>query len=115
MQKFNSDWRSRAFKCLAVLVLVVLLLQPETWHLALTLDAMSLDALALLLDAQFALMLAVLGRQWLLPAWHAAQRHAVAPARRWLRRNGGVGPAILEACLLQLRAVWQRGGVASHA
>ena len=53
------NWKHRAFKLIAVLALFALLCQPETWHLILLLDATSVDAVALLLEAQVALVLAL--------------------------------------------------------
>src|SRR5581483_2650361 len=61
----TSDWRRRAFKLIAFFVLLALLCQPETWHLMLMLDMTSVDAIALLLEAQIALVLALVLRLYL--------------------------------------------------
>lgn len=68
MRKDFADWKHRAFRILAAICVLALFSQPETWHmLFLSLEASTLDVLALLLEVQAALVIAVVFRTWLLP------------------------------------------------
>ena len=92
MRNDTREWLFRAFKWLAIAIVVVMLTQPETWTFAVYfLDASMLDVLAVLLQVQIALALAPLMQHVLKPAW--------ASTRGWLagRRRAGRLQAISAA------------------
>lgn len=77
MRNDRRDGLFRAFRLMAIAVVVVMLTQPETWMLAVYfLDASMLDVLAVLLQAQMAVILVPVLQRVLKPAW--------LPLREWL-------------------------------
>ena len=70
MRNDAHGWLSLAFKWLAIAAVAVMLAQPETWALAAYfLDAGMLDVLAVLLQAQLAVILVPVLQRMLKPAW----------------------------------------------
>ena len=105
MWRDRAQWKSGVFRLLAVLVLFALLLQPETWHLALALDAAALDALALLVEVQVAVAMGFVFRQTLLPVARALWQRGLLPLWRCMCRDLAPSLAIIEGCVRQVRGI----------
>lgn len=101
----GKPWRSRLIRLLAILLLLALLSQPETWHVALALDATALDALALLLEAQVTVFLVFVFRQSLLPAATTLWHRVLRPLGRAVVRDSALSVSIVEGCIRQLRGM----------
>ena len=72
MRNDRREGLFRAFRLMAIAVALVMLTQPETWMLAVYfLDASMLDVLAVLLQVQIAVILVLVLRRVLKPAWLA--------------------------------------------
>ncbi|HKU78373.1 MAG TPA: hypothetical protein VJQ42_00900, partial [Rhodanobacteraceae bacterium] len=72
MRNDRREGLFRAFRLMAIAVALVMLTQPEMWMLAVYfLDASMLDVLAVLLQAQMTVILVLVLRRVLKPAWLA--------------------------------------------
>lgn len=78
MRNDRREGLFRAFRLMAIAVALVMLTQPETWMLAVYfLDASMLDVLAVLLQAQMTVILVLVLRRVLKPAWLALDKWLV--------------------------------------